>query len=64
MFRGPSKVTRFQPQSPVLEVSATYTDGVHTLSTDFSACRLTAELELSLLAVVSALGTGRRKLVA
>jgi len=64
MFRGPSKVTRFQPQSPVLEVPTTYTNGVHTLGAELSACRLTAELELSLLAVVSALGTGRRKLVA
>jgi hypothetical protein len=48
----------------LLDVSTTDTDGVDALSTELGVGWLTTELELSLLAVVGALSTGGRSLVA
>jgi hypothetical protein len=42
----------------MLEVSTTNTDGVDPLGAELGARRLATELELSLLAVVCALGAG------
>ena len=60
---APCKVTTFETQSTVLEVSSTDTNGVHTLRAELGASGLTTELELSLLAVVGALSTRGRTFV-
>ena len=48
----------------MLEVSTANTDGVDTFGSKLGGGGLTAELELSLLAVERSLGTRRRPLVA
>lgn len=63
-LRSPCKVPAVQSQGAVLEVSTTYTNGTNPLSTELGVSRLTTELELSLLAIVGTLGSGRRALVA
>ena len=59
----PGKVARVETERTVLEAATADTDGVHTLGSKLGVGRLTAELELSLLAVVRALGTRVRTLV-
>jgi len=63
MFRAPRKVARFKAQCTVFEVSPPDSNGVYAFSTEFSVCGLATEFELSLFAVVSALGTGCRTLM-
>jgi hypothetical protein len=58
VLRSPCIVSRFQAESPVLKVSATDTDCMNPLSAELGTCGLTAELELSLLAIVGALCAG------
>lgn len=64
MLRSPCKVTAIETKSSIFEVSATDTDSVNALGTKFGVCRLTTELELSLLAIVGALRTTGGTLVA
>ena len=63
MLTAPSEVARIKTESTVLEVATTDTDSVNTLRPEFGVRGLAAELELSLLAVVGALGTRVRTLV-
>ena len=63
VFASPSKVARVETESTILEVTTTDTDGVNPLRSKLGVGGLTAELELSLLAVVGALGTRVRTLV-
>ena len=63
VFASPSKVARVETERTVLEAATADTDGVHTLGSKLGVGRLAAELELSLLAVVRALGTRVRTLV-
>ena len=58
MLTAPRKVARVETESTILEVTTTDTDGVNPLRSKLGVGGLTAELELSLLAVVGALGTG------
>ena len=55
MLRTPGKVTTVEAKSTILQISSSYTDGVHTLGAELGVGGLTTELELSLLAVVGAL---------
>lgn len=57
MLGGPGKIARVETESAILEITATNTHGVDTLWTELGVGGLTTELELSLLAVVGALGT-------
>ena len=63
MLASPSKVARVETEGTVLEVAPTNTDGVDPLGAELGVGGLTTELELSLLAVVGALGTCVRTLV-
>ena len=63
MLAGPCKVTSLQTKGTVLQVSSTDTNGVNTLGTKLRVGWLTTELELSLLAVVGALGPSSRTFV-
>lgn len=63
VFASPGEVTGVKPEGTVLEVTTTDTDSVDPLGTKLGAGWLTAELELSLLAVVRALCTRVRTLV-
>jgi len=63
MLRGPGKVPRLETEGTELFVTAARADGVDTLGTELGESRLTAELELSLFAVVSALGARGGSLV-
>ena len=60
---GPGEVTSLEAEGTELEVSSTDTDRVHTLGAELGVGGLTAELELSLLAVVGALSTRGRTFV-
>ena len=62
-LRSPGKVARVETEGAVLGVTTTGAHGVDTLRTELGVCGLATELELPLLAVVGALGTGRRTLV-
>lgn len=64
MLGSPCKVTTVEAKSSIFEVSSTDTDSVNALGTKFGVCRLTAKLELSLLAIVGALRTTCGTLVA
>ena len=64
VLRSPCKVSGFEAEGTVFHVPATDADGVDTLGSKFGACGLTTELKLSLFAVVGALSTGLRTLVA
>ena len=55
MLTGPCEVAGLKTKGTVLEVSAADTNGVNPLGTELGVGWLTAELELSLLAVVGAL---------
>ena len=55
VLASPSKVTRLQSQGTVLHISTSGPDGVNTFESQFRVSRLAAELERSLLAVVSTL---------
>ena len=59
VLRAPGEVARVETEGTVLEVAATNTDGVDPLGAELGVGGLTTELELSLLAVVGALSTGR-----
>lgn len=61
---APREVTGLQTESTELLVTTTSTDGVDTLGTNLGHGRLATQLELPLLAVLSAHGTGVRTLVA
>lgn len=61
---SPGEVARVKTEGTLLDVTTTDTDGVDTLDTELGVGSLTAEIELSLLAVESTLGTGGRSLVA
>ena len=63
MLAAPRKVARIKAKGTVLEATAPDTDGVDTLGAKLGIGSLTAELELSLLAVVGALRAGMRTLV-
>ena len=63
MLTAPRKVARIKAKGTVLEATAPDTDGVDTLGAKLGVGSLTAELELSLLAVVGALRAGMRTLV-
>ena len=63
VLRSPGKVSRLQTKGAVLDVSTPHTNGVDALGTEFRVGWLATELELSLLAVVGALGTGCGTLV-
>lgn len=63
MLRSPCKVSSFQPESTVLQVSATNPDSVDALGTKFGIGGLTTKLELSLLTIMGTLGTSLRALV-
>jgi hypothetical protein len=60
---GPREVTGVETEGTVLVVTATGANGVDALGTDTGVRGLTAQLESSLLPVVSSLGTGVRALV-
>lgn len=64
---APSEVARFQTQGTIFDVSTARAHRVYALMlaglSKPGVCRLTAELELALLAVIRTLGTGRRALV-
>ncbi len=62
-FTGPGERTRVQTESAVLNITSTDTDGVDALLTELGVGRLTTEFELSLLAIVSTLGTSVRTLM-
>jgi len=64
MLRSPCKVATLETEGPEFYVSTTNSDTMDALRADFGAGWLTAELELSLLAIVGALSTGLRTLVA
>ena len=59
----PRKVASLETEGPVLQVSSTDTHGVDTLGTELRVGGLATELELSLLAVVGALGPRMRPFV-
>lgn len=61
---SPGEVARVKTEGTLLDVTTTDADGVDTLGTELGVGCLTAEIELSLLAVESTLGTGGRSLVA
>lgn len=63
MLGPPGEVATFETESAILEVSATNTHGMDALRAKFGVGGLAAEFELSLLAVVCALGTGSGALV-
>jgi hypothetical protein len=63
VLRTPCEVSGIETEGTVLDVTATDTDGVDTLGAELGGGGLTAELELSLLAVVGALRTSLRALV-
>lgn len=63
MLRGPSKVPRLETEGTELFVTTASADGVDTLGAELGQSGLTAELELSLFAVVSALGARGGSLV-
>lgn len=63
-LRRPGKVSSFQTESSKLQVSSTNTDRVDTLGSNLGISRLTSKLELSLLAILSSLGTSEVALVA
>ena len=62
-LRAPRKVARVKTESTVLGVPTTDAHRVDTLRPQLRVRGLTTELELSLLAVVRALGAGRGALV-
>lgn len=62
-FAGPGEGTRVQTESTVLDVTTTDTDGVDALLTKLGVGGLTTKFELSLLTIVSTLGTSVRTLV-
>lgn len=64
VLRSPCKVSSLETEGTVFQVSTTDADGVDALGSKLGACGLTTELELSLFAVVGALGTSLRALVA
>ena len=63
MLRTPRKVTRVQTKGAEFLVPTTGAHGVDALGPEPGVGGLATELELPLLAVVGALGTGRRALV-
>ncbi len=63
VFAGPCEVAGLKTKGAEFEVSSTNTYSVNTLGAELGAGGLTAELELSLLAVVGALGTRGRTFV-
>jgi hypothetical protein len=63
ILAAPREVARLEAERAVLEASATNANGVDALGAELGARGLAAELELSLLAVVGALGAGRGALV-
>ena len=63
-LRSPREISSIQTKSAELAVSTTGADRVNALLTDLGHGRLAAQFELALLAVVCALGTGVRTLVA
>jgi len=62
-LRAPCKVAGVEAEGAVLEVSTANANSVDTLRAKLGAGSLTAEFELSLLAVVGTLGTGGGTLV-
>ena len=60
----PGKVSVVEAQRAVFGVSTAGSDGMDPLGTEFGVSGLTAELKFSLFAVVWALSTGGRALVA
>ena len=62
-FTGPGEGTRVQTKSAVLNVSTTDANSVDALLTKLSVGRLTTKFKLSLLAIVSTLGTSVRTLM-
>jgi hypothetical protein len=56
-FRSPGKVTALEAKGTIFDVSATDTNFMDTLCAELGVSRLTAELELSLFAVVGTLRT-------
>ncbi len=63
VLAAPGEVARVKTEGTVLEVTTADPNGVNALGAELRAGSLTAELELSLLAVVGALSTGGRTLV-
>ena len=63
VLRAPGEVARVETEGTVFGVTTTGAHGVDTLRTELGVGGLATELELPLLAVVGALGTGRRTLV-
>lgn len=63
MLRSPCKVTGIETESAIFDVTATHAHRVDALGTKLGVGGLTTEFELSLLAIVGALSTGRRALV-
>jgi len=64
MLRSPCEVAALETESAVFQVSTTDADGVHPLGAELGAGWLTAELELSFLAIMGALSPGLRAFVA
>jgi len=63
MFRSPCKIARVKAKCTIFNIPPTHTDGVNALDAEFGVGGLTAELELSLLAIMSTLGTRLRAFV-
>jgi hypothetical protein len=63
LLASPREVTSLQTKGTVLQVSTTDTNSVNAFGTKLSAGWLTAELELSLLAVMGALSPSGRTFV-
>ena len=63
VFASPSKVARVETEGTVFGVTTTGAHGVDTLRTELGVGGLATELELPLLAVVGALGSGCGALV-
>ena len=57
MLRSPCKVATIKTKCTVLHISSSHAYGVNTLSTELGGSWLSAELELSLLAIMGTLGT-------
>ncbi len=60
---SPRKVSRFQTKSTELGISTSHTDRMNSLCTNLGVGSLTTQFKLSLLSVVSSLGTGCCSLV-
>ncbi len=62
-FTGPGEGTRVQTQSTLLNITTTNADCMDALLTELGAGRLTTKFELSLVTIVSTLGTSVRTLM-